>query len=263
VKQAQAGLAIKDFARVSSKIQRFISGYLKSSGARGLVIGLSGGLDSAVALQLCAKAAGPKKVLGLVLPSSSTPQDDVSDAVNHASSLGVECKVIAIDPLIENYAKLLPEADNKTRGNLVARMRMGILYYFAASRNSLVVGTSDRSELMIGYFTKYGDGGSDLMPLAGLYKTQVRELARHLGVPAQIVNKKSSPRLWPGQLAEDELGLSYDTIDPILYCLVDKKMKPARAAKALAVSPASVRKVEAMIKASAHKRIMPPVARID
>ena len=258
MKQAQAGLAIKDFAKVSSKIQRFISGYLKSSGARGLVIGLSGGLDSAVALQLCANAAGQKKILGLALPSSSTPQDDVSDAVNHASSLGVECKVIAIDPLIENYAKLLPEADNKTRGNLVARMRMGILYYFAASRNSLVVGTSDRSELMIGYFTKFGDGSADILPIASLYKTQIRELARYLGVKDTIISKKSSPHLWHGHLAEEEIGISYEEIDIALYCIVDKAMTVERAAEAAVMDKDKIEKIYQLYKKSEHKRIMPP-----
>lgn len=262
MRQARTGLLAKDFSKVSNKIQRFISDYLKSSGATGLVIGLSGGLDSAVALQLCARAVGPKKVLGLALPTSSTPGDDVSDAVNHASGLGVECKIIRIDPLIEGYALLLPEANQKTKGNLTARIRMGILYYFANSRNSLVVGTSDKSEICIGYYTKFGDGGSDLAPLAGLYKTQVRELARHTGVPHEIIAKKSSPRLWRGQLAEEELGLSYDTLDPILSCLVDKKMKPRDAAKKLSVPLGDVRKAELMIKRSAHKRSLPPAAHI-
>lgn len=262
MKQAGTGLSIKDFPKVSGRIQQFVSDYLKSSGASGLVIGLSGGLDSAVALQLCTKAVGSKKVFGLVLPSSSTPKEDLEDALWHASSLGVECKEISLDPLIESYAKLLPETNDKVRGNLVARIRMGILYYFAANRNSLVVGTSDKSEINIGYFSKWGDGGSDLMPLADLYKTQVRELAKHLAVPQKIIEKKSSPRLWPGQLAEEELGLSYNTIDPILHCLVDKKMKTQQAARKLGVSQKDVTKVQAMIKRSAHKRALPPVAGI-
>lgn len=248
----------KDPAKVSRKIERFVSDYVKKSGAKGLVIGLSGGLDSAVALELCTKAVGPKNVIGLVLPTAATPGNDVADATNHASSLGVECKVIPINVLADSYAKLLPEANNKAKGNLVARIRMGILYYFAASRNSLVVGTSDKSEIWIGYFSKYGDGASDLMPLAGLYKTQVRELARHILIPEQIVEKKSSPRLWPGQLAETELDMDYDTIDPVLRCLIDKKMRPAQAAKKLSVPLKKVKRVESMIKKSAHKRAMPP-----
>lgn len=248
----------KDLAKVSRKIERFVSDYVRKSGAKGLVIGLSGGLDSAVALSVCTKAVGPKNVLGLVLPIAATPGNDVSDATNHASSLGVECKVIPIDVLVDSYTKLLPGADDKTKGNLVARIRMGILYYFAASRNSLVVGTSDKSEIWIGYFSKYGDGASDIMPLAGLYKTQVRELARHILIPKKIIEKKSSPRLWPGQLAEAELGMDYDTIDPILHCLIDKKMRPAQAAKNREVPLTKVKRVESMMRKSAHKRVMPP-----
>lgn len=261
MRQTEAGLEA-NFSKVSSKIQRFVSDYLRSSGFGGLVIGLSGGLDSAVTLQLCANAVGKKNVFGLVLPTHLTPTSDVDDAVSHASSLGVECKVISIDPLVKDYAKLIPEADEKTKGNLTTRIRMGILYYFAASRDSLVVGTSDRSELLIGYFTKWGDGGSDLMPIAGLYKTQVRKLAMHIGVPKQIIEKKSSPRLWSGQFAEEELGLSYDTIDLILFCLIDKKIKPPQVAARLSLPVASVRKVEFMMRKSAHKRGMPPTVRI-
>lgn len=257
MKRAGTGLKI-DASMASSKVRRFVASYLKSSRAAGLVIGLSGGLDSAVALHLCTKAVGSKKVFGVVLPTEATPDNDVSDAIEHAKSLGVECKVMPIDPLLEIYAKLLPEADQKARGNLTARIRMNILYYFAAHRNSLVIGTSDKSEIWIGYFTKWGDGGSDLMPLAGLYKTQVRELASFLGVPRSIVAKKSSPRLWPGQLAEEELGMDYDAIDPILHCLVDKKMKPRDAAKRYSFALNNVRKVELMIKKSAHKRALPP-----
>jgi NAD+ synthase len=263
VRLAGKHLSQKDLLEVSHNITRFVSNYVKSSGAKGLVMGLSGGLDSALALELCAKAVGSKRVLGLALPTSATPPGDVSDAVSHASSLGVECKVISIDPLMESYAKLLPEAGDRAKGNLTARIRMGILYHFAASKDSLVIGTSDRSEIMIGYYTKWGDGGSDLLPIAGLYKTQVRELADHLGVPKQIIEKKSSPRLWPGQLAELEIGMSYEGIDPILYLLMDKKMKLREVAKKLDISLASVRKIESMIEKSAHKRSMPPAARVQ
>lgn len=258
----QAATHLKNLSRVSGKIQRFVSSYLRSSGASGLVIGLSGGLDSATTLHLCANAVGSKKVSALVLPTTSTPSDDISDAVGHASNLGVKCRVIQIDSLLKTCATLLPEADDRVRGNLTARMRMSILYYFAALQNSLVVGTSDKSEIWIGYFTKFGDGGSDLAPIASLYKTQVRELAKYIGVPRKIIEKKSSPRLWPDQLAEEELGLSYGSIDSILHCLVDDKMKPKQIARKLTINLGDVRKVESMVKASVHKRNMPPTSRI-
>jgi NAD+ synthase len=247
-------------AGASKRIERFISNYLASSGARGLVLGLSGGLDSAVALELCVRAVGAKRVVGLILPAESTPASDIHDAASHADKLSVRHRTIDINPLLKNYTKLLPRSTPRIKGNLAARIRMSVLYYHAALEDCLVVGTSDKSEFCIGYFTKYGDGGSDLMPLAGLYKTQVRALAEFLGVPEKIRQKKSSPRLWPGQLAEKELGMDYEIIDPILHCLVDKKMRPQQAAKNLAVPLKHVRTVQAMVRKSAHKRAMPPTA---
>lgn len=258
--QGKAGLPRKDLAKASKRIEYFISGYLAASGARGLVLGLSGGLDSAVALQLCARAVGAKKVLGLILPAKSTPASDIRDAASHADKLSVRHQTVAISPLVKNYAKLLPRATPKIKGNLVARIRMGILYYYAALDNYLVVGTSDKSELHIGYYTKYGDGGSDLMPLAGLYKTQVREMAEYVGVPEKIRQKKSSPRLWPGQLAEKELGMDYETIDPILHCLIDRKMKPRDAARRLVMPLKVINSVKSLVDASVHKRNLPPIA---
>lgn len=251
----------RDLDRASNRIRLFISSYLAKSGAKGgLVIGLSGGLDSAVCLELCAQAVGAKKVLGLALPGKSTPRGDVSDALAHAEKLGVECIVADITHVMESYAALLPEASDKVRGNLAARTRMAILYYHAAVRGGLVVGTSDRSEVLVGYYTKWGDGGSDLMPIAGLYKTEVRELARHhLRVPPWIAEKKSSPRLWPGQLAEDELGIDYATLDRILHLRIDRKAGVREAARRLGVAPEQVRKVDSMVKSSEHKRVMPPM----
>lgn len=244
--------------KASKRIERFISSYLATSGARGLVLGLSGGLDSAVALELCVRAVSAKRVTGLILPAESTPASDVRDAASHADKLSVRHRTIDINPLLENYAKLLPRSTPRIKGNLAARIRMSVLYYHAALENYLVVGTGDKSEWNIGYFSKYGDGGSDLMLLAGLYKTQVREMAEFLGVPEQIRQKKSSPRLWPGQLAEKELGMDYEVIDPILHYLVDKKMRPQQAAKSLGVPLKDVRKVQAMVRKSAHKRALPP-----
>lgn len=252
----------KDSAKASKRIERFISGYLAASGAKGLVLGLSGGLDSAVALQLCVRAVGAKKVMGLILPAESTPASDIRDAANHADKLSVRHQTVDIGPLVSSYAKILPRASHKIKGNLVARIRMGILYYHAALENYLVVGTSDKSELCIGYFTKYGDGGSDLMPLAGLYKTQVRTLAEYLGVPEIIRQKKSSPRLWPDQLAEKELGMDYEIIDPVLHYLIDRNMKARDAAKKLGIPLKVVNNVKSLVSANAHKRGPPPVAHV-
>ncbi|HXG08027.1 MAG TPA: NAD+ synthase [Nitrososphaera sp.] len=248
----------------SKKIERFISDYVSKSSAKGLVIGLSGGLDSAVVLKLAVNALGPERVLGLVMPSDATPAQDTRDAVDHANSLGVRYLIIDIGPLLRKYAEILPWYDKKTNGNLMARIRMNILYHHAGLNGYLVVGTSDKSELYLGYFTKFGDGAADLLPIAGLYKTEVRALARHLGIPEAIAEKKSSPRLWADHLAEKELGMDYETIDPVLRLLVDKRMmkkKPRTVAKMLGIQEESVLRVKEMMDKSEHKRSLP--ARID
>lgn len=250
-------LAAANLARTAKRIERFISDYVSKSSAKGLVIGLSGGLDSAVALKLAVNALGPKRVLGLVMPSDATPEQDTRDAIEQAKSLGTRYLIIDISPLLQRYAEVLP-SDKRARGNLMARIRMNILYYYAGLNGYLVLGTSDKSELCLGYFTKFGDGAADLLPLAGLYKTKVRALARHLKIPEAIAEKKSSPRLWANHLAEEELGMDYETIDPILRLLVDKKMKPKAVAKRLGISEEKVAKVKEMMDKSEHKRRMPP-----
>lgn len=249
-------LVDQDFGKISGRIERSISGYVSKSSAKGLVVGLSGGLDSSVVLKLAANALLPSRVLGIVMPSDTTPKEDVDHAVKLATSFGVRYHVIDINPLLEKYAEVLPE-DKKARGNLMARIRMNILYYYANINGYIVAGTSDKSELQIGYFTKFGDGAADILPIAGLYKTQVRALARHLGIPNEIVEKKSSPRLWLDHLAEQEIGMDYEVMDPILYLLVDRKMKPKAAAKRLGLPVSQVNRVKGMIETNLHKRSMP------
>lgn len=250
----------QDFKKVSKRIERFVSSYMSKSSARGLVIGLSGGLDSSVVLKLAANALGPSRVLGLVMPSDTTPREDTDHAIELARSLGIRHHVIDINPLLARYAEALPE-DRRAKGNLMARIRMSILYYYAGANSYLVAGTSDRSEIAIGYFTKFGDGAADIMPIANLYKTQVRALAKFLQIPQAIVEKKSSPRLWDSHLAEEEIGMGYETIDPILYLLVDRKMKPKAAAKRLGMPAKHVNKIQDMMEKSRHKRNMPATER--
>lgn len=246
-------------ASTAKKIERFISSYVSKSSAEGLVVGLSGGLDSAVVLKLAVDAIGPSRVLGLVMPSDMTPEQDTQDAIEHAKSLGARYLVIDINPLLAKYAEVLP-ADKRARGNLMARIRMNILYYHAGFNGFLVAGTSDKSELHLGYFTKFGDGAADIMPVAGLYKTEVRVLAKSLKIPNAIIQKKSSPRLWGNHLAEEEIGMDYETIDPILRLLVDKKMGPKAAAKKLKMPASRVKRINDMVEKSLHKREMPRTA---
>lgn len=258
-----------DRTKTTRSIEKFIAGYVKAARAEGgVVIGLSGGLDSAVVVALCTRALGAGRVLGLILPGASTPNEDVEDAAAHARELGIEHQTVNIEPIVERYMQVLSDGNNDkvARGNLTARVRMSVLYYHTyvngGSRRRLVAGTSDKSEISIGYFTKFGDGGADMAPIAGLYKTQVRELGRYLKVPDAILQKKSSPRLWANHTAEDEIGISYESIDPILYMLVDRKKTAKEAAAELGVPAGRVKKVQEMIAKSAHKRATPAAPKL-
>jgi NAD+ synthase len=248
---------VPDFRAISKKIERFISDYVSKSSARGIVVGLSGGLDSSVVLQLAVNALGPDRVLGLVMPSDTTPKQDTEDAVEQAKSLGTRYLIIDIIPLLGKYAEILP-GDKRARGNLMARVRMNLLYYHANLNGYLVAGTSDRSELFLGYYTKWGDGAADITPIAKLYKTQVRALARFLKIPQAIAEKKSSPRLWHNHLAEEEIGMDYEIIDGILRLLVDKKKKPKEVAKMLRIPAGDVVKIKKMIETNQHKHRLAP-----
>lgn len=247
-----------DRAKTAKSIEKFIASCIRSARAKGgIVVGLSGGLDSAVVAALCTRALGGSRVLGLILPGASTPNEDVEDAAAHAKELGIKHQTINIEPIVERYMQVLPNDNKVARGNLTARVRMSILYYHAYMDGRLVAGTSDKSEMSIGYFTKFGDGGADMTPIAGLYKTQVRELGKYLGVPAAILQKKSSPRLWADHTAEDEIGMSYEEIDPILYMLLDRKKTAKEAAAALGAPADRVKRVQEMVSKSAHKRALP------
>lgn len=251
-----------DYDTTSNRIEKFISAYVNDAFAKGIVIGLSGGLDSSVAAKLCVKALGRDKVVGLVLPSKKTPPQDVDDAITFAKALGIRSRTIDIQPVVSKFMEVLPDDEKKARGNLMARVRMSILYHHAYNEKRLVVGTSDKSEYFIGYFSKFGDGAADLLPMADLYKTQVRALGAFLGVPKPILKKKSSPALWKGHLAEKEIGIEYEVLDPILHLLVDKKMNAKVAAKTLGTTIAKVKKVRDMIKGSSHKRATAKIAYI-
>lgn len=255
-----------DFMKVERRIEAFIRRVLEKTGREGLVLGLSGGLDSSVAALLCARAVVGSRVKGLIMPDVSvTPNEDVEDALKLAEALDIEYKVMDISQVVKYMMDINPyrkPSDLLAEGNVRARVRMIMLYYVANVHNLLVVGTSDRSEFMIGYFTKYGDGGADLLPIGGLYKTQVRKFARYLNLPSRIVEKPSSPRLWKDQTAEGELGLSYEVIDLILHGLYDLKLSLSQVAEIVGVGLEAVGRVRSMVERSIHKRRMPPILRI-
>jgi len=258
-----------DYDRVAGEIGEFLRAKLEEAGAKGYVIGISGGVDSATTFFLAVKSVGAERVLPLIMPDSEvTPREDVEDAKELARLAGLNPHVIDIAPIVRVYTSTIPiyegsEYDRVPTGNLRARIRMSLLYYYANKLDLLVLGTGDRSEILIGYFTKYGDGGVDLLPIGILYKSQVRRLAVKLGVPERVAFKPSSPRLWPGQTAEGELGVSYDQVDLVLYAVFDLGMDPSEVPEATGVSEAVVERVMDMYRRSEHKRNPPPTPPLD
>lgn len=254
-----------DLALAKREIANFIRTKVKETDKGGAVVGLSGGIDSSTVATLCVSSLGAKNVLGLIMPSIALPED-VKDAESTAKMLGIKYEIIKIAPLEEAFSNTCPHYDQANRlatGNVKPRIRMTILYYHANSLNRLVVGTGNKSELLIGYYTKYGDGGVDLLPIGDLYKTQVRWLAEYLGVPKGIIQKVPTAGLWTGQTDEGEIGVKYDMLDLILYGLVERRMKPKEIAKQLEIPVDTVSRILVMTQKSEHKRQPPPIAKIS
>ncbi len=252
-----------DYGLISSSIIGFLRDYLDEACVDGYVMGLSGGVDSSTVLALASKAVGRDHLYVLLMPDrETTPEEDISDALYLLKTYGISYETIYINEILDSYRRSLRFFNgehNIATGNLRARIRMNILYYYANLRNYLVLGTSDRSELLIGYFTKYGDGGADLLPLGSLYKTQVRYLAKHLGIPDHIAFKPSSPRLWKGHMAEDELGMRYEEIDLILYALFDLGLSIEETVRETGLPRDKVLRVIEMHRRSRHKRSLPRI----
>jgi NAD+ synthase len=212
-----------DNEAVRRSIVSFIKTEVNNRMPDGVVIGISGGIDSAVMAVLATEALGNEHVFGLILPDVDvTPASDITDAITLCTKLNIDFRKIHINDPKSSFLAILDETQSSLlQGNLVARIRMCIMYYYSGLLKKLVLGTSNKTELQLGYFTKYGDGGADLLPLGDLYKTDVFELARYLNVPKSIIDKKSSARLWPGQVTENELGISFEILDQILKRMND------------------------------------------
>ena len=221
-----------------------------NSGCMGIVIGLSGGVDSAVAAAFCCRAIGGEKVLGLSLPSSVSDPADIKDAAALCNQTGMTHRIVSIDPMLDGF-KAMPDFKESRYlvGNLMARIRMATLYYYANRDQKIVCGTSNRSEYMLGYCTKFGDNAADLQPLLHLYKTEVYEYAHELGIPDAIIKKAPSAGLWEGQSDEAEIGLSYSEIDSALKALEHQGW--------VAGTPLQ-EKVLGLVKKSEHKRLLAP-----
>jgi NAD+ synthase len=247
------------------KIKDFITQSIEKAGLDGAVVAISGGIDSAVTLDLTVKALGADRVTALTMPECDvTPERDIIDVMRHCERLGVTCNTVDITPILHVMRDTLPQydaTDRITAGNIKPRVRMTVTYYFANRDSRMVMGTSNKTELLTGFFTKYGDGGVDLMPLADLYKTQLRQLARHLKIPKNIIDKPPSPGFYPGHTDEDELGIDYTTLDLVLYSL-ESGSNASRIAEDLGIPGELVGSVVRRVKANEHKRRLPLILRL-
>ncbi|RMW39850.1 MAG: NAD+ synthase [Nitrosopumilus sp.] len=244
----------QDYPAITSTIENFLEEQMEKNRSEGLILGLSGGIDSAVLAYIC-KRKFPDKTIAIVMPDTAiTPKIETEDALKMVSLTGIQYKLIDINPIVNEYSMYL-EPNERAKGNLRARVRTNILYYYANAKNYLVLGSSDKSEYLIGYFTKFGDGASDITPIVSLYKLQVREIAKYLGVPENVITKKSSPHLWKDHEAENELGVSYEEVDSILYCLFEKKLSVAETQELTGIEMSTIEKIQELNKNSEHKRL--------
>lgn len=244
-------------------LERFIREELAKFGFRKGVVGMSGGIDSTLSAYLAARALGAENVLGVIMPyRTSSPQSE-ADARLVGESLGLQLLKIDITPQIDAYFERFPDADNLRRANKMARERMTILYDQSAAFGGLVIGTSNKTEALLGYTTLWGDMASAINPLGDLYKTQVRELAAFLQVPEHIIAKAPSADLWPGQTDEGELGFSYAEVDRALYWLIDLRCRPEELV-GQGFAAAFVERVWKLVRQSQYKRrLPPPVAKLS
>ena len=250
-----------DARKTSQGLVKFIADETGKAGFKKAVLGLSGGMDSAVVAFLAKEAIGKENVFGVIMPYQGSSSQDIKDAEKAAKSAGINSRLISIDRVLESFIKTLPEMDRIRKGNVMARIRMIILYDQSKPLKALVLGTSNKTEILLGYGTIHGDMACALAPLGGLYKTQVRQLAKYLGLPDGIISKPPSAGLWPGQTDEEELGLRYDEVDALLYYMIDRRYEDNQLIEN-GFSHGMISKTRGMIKSSEFKRRMPPVAEI-
>ncbi|WP_313693742.1 NAD+ synthase [Halorarum halobium] len=249
-----------ELAATREHLAEFIGDQVESAGLDGAVLGLSGGIDSTTVAYLAVEALGADAVHGLVMPGEVNTEGNMSDAERVAADLGIEFDVIEIEPIAEAFYDAVPEAtdDRMAASNVRVRVRAVLNYFLANAENRLVLGTGNRSEALAGYFTKYGDGAVDCHPIGNLYKQQVRQLADDLGVPRDLVMKTPSAEMWEGQTDEEELGLTYDTLDAILALHVDGPLSTSATVEHLGVPESAVERVDELYESSRHKRATPP-----
>jgi NAD+ synthase len=247
-------------------VERILVSFLReecaSAGFTRGVLGLSGGIDSAVVCFLAARALGPESVTAVMMPAPESSEDSVAHARLVSDATGVAVRTVPIGDMARGYLRDVPDATPVRRGNVYARCRMIVLYDVSAEVGGLVLGTSNKTELLLGYGTLFGDLASALNPVGDLYKTQVRALAEHLGVPEPVRTKPPSADLWVGQTDEKDLGAPYETLDAILERLVDERVSPDRLVE-LGVPAALVRSVNRRVRTNQYKRRLPLIAKIS
>lgn len=255
-----------DFRLQCDAVQQILTGFLdnevRKAGFERVVVGLSGGVDSSLAAFLAAEALGPHNVWGIQMPYRASSPESVEHATLVVKTLGIQSLSVDITPMVDAYFTSFPDADHVRRGNKMARERMTILFDHSARLGSLVLGTSNKTELLLGYGTLHGDMASAVNPLGDLYKTQVRQLARHVKVPTVIVEKQPSADLWAGQTDEAELGFTYEEVDRVLYLLVDQRYEVADLV-AEGFDERFVRAVSHKVQSSQYKRRLPVIAKVS
>lgn len=245
-----------DEAQVVEEVNRFIQGKVEESGAEGLVVGLSGGIDSAVTAKLAVDAVGKENVTAVIMPGKPSKEENITDARKLADELGVENFEIDIEDSVEAFETGVPfDIGDIALGNIRARSRMVYSYTVANEENLLVLGTGNRTEFLLGYFTKYGDGATDIAPILDLYKTEVRQIARHIGLDEKFIEKKPTAGLWEGQTDEEEIGASYEVADKILKGLIDRHESVETVSEELGIEQETVERIEDMYAKSRHKRV--------
>jgi NAD+ synthase len=228
------------------------------TGCSGVVLGLSGGIDSAVVAKLCVNALGPKKVMCVFMPSRATPAEDYRITKELCTKWDMEYRILDVQPAVDSLSAILTATTNTPldRGNIVARCRMIVLYNLAKKYGRVVMGASNESEILIGYFTKFGDGACDISPLSGFYKTQIRQIAKIIGVPEKVIKKKPSAGLWEGQTDEEDIGITYDEMDPVLYMIVHGH-SDAEISGGTGVPRDTVSSLRERVARNEHKRLPP------
>jgi NAD+ synthase len=259
-------LPAKDFSKLTDNLVNFIKVEIDKTGLNKAVLGLSGGIDSAVVAALCVRALGKENVTGICMPYRTSNPSSLNDALAIAENLGINRRTLEISATVDAFAKGSMVDDEKNRairlGNIMARVRMITLFDYSSADASIVFGTGNKSEICLGYFTLFGDAASAINPIGSVYKTHIFEVAKQLGLPQQVITKAPSADLFEGQTDENEIGFSYIEMDPVIHALTDLNMKPEDVVKE-GFSEKLVKTVDSRIRSMAYKLNVPIISPVS